>query len=208
MADELTRVALDPGRIHLLAPPVAEAIAAGEVIDRPAAAVKELVENSLDAGAHRVVVEIEGGGVELIRVGDDGQGMAAGELVAAFQRHATSKLASIDGLASLRTFGFRGEALASIAAVARVTAISRAQGAHRAYEVSLAAGETRGPVATAAPDGTVVAARDLFFNMPARRAFLRSVRTEAAACIRVVQEAALGRPDLGFEVRSDGRTVL
>ena len=208
MADELTRVALDPGRIHLLAPQVAEAIAAGEVIDRPAAAVKELVENSLDAGAHRVVVEIESGGIELIRVGDDGHGMAAGELVAAFQRHATSKLASIDGLASLRTFGFRGEALASIAAVARVTAISRAQGAHRAYEVRLAAGEMRGPVATAAPDGTVVAARDLFFNMPARRAFLRSARTEAAACIRVVQEAALGRPDLGFELRSGGRTVL
>jgi len=208
VADEPTRAVLDPGRIHLLAPEVAEAIAAGEVVDRPAAAVKELIENSIDAGARRIVVEIEGGGVELIRVGDDGQGMAAGELAAAFQRHATSKLVSIDGLGSLRTFGFRGEALASIAAVARVTAISRAQGAHRAYEMKLAGGESRGPVATAAPDGTVVAARDLFFNMPARRAFLHSTRTETAACVRVAQEAALARPDIGFEVRSGGRVVL
>ncbi|HUY54200.1 MAG TPA: DNA mismatch repair endonuclease MutL [Candidatus Nanopelagicaceae bacterium] len=208
MAEDLLRPTLDPGRIHLLAPPVAEAIAAGEVIDRPAAAVKELIENSQDAGATRIVVEIEGGGTELIRVGDDGHGMAAGELAAAFQRHATSKLTSIDNLRSLRTFGFRGEALASIAAVSRVTAISRAEGTHRAYEIKLAAGEVRGPVATAAPDGTVVAARDLFFNMPARRAFLRAPRTEAAACVRVAQEAALGRPDIGFEVRSGGRVVL
>lgn len=208
MAEDLSRPRLDPGRIHLLAPQVAEAIAAGEVIDRPAAAVKELIENSQDAGATRIVVEIEGGGTELIRVGDDGQGMAAGELAAAFQRHATSKLTSIDNLRHLHTFGFRGEALASIAAVARVTAISRAEGAHRAYEIKLAAGEVRGPVATAAPDGTVVAARDLFFNMPARRAFLRSPRTEAAACVRVAQEAALGRPDIAFEVRSGGRVVL
>lgn len=197
-----------PGRIRLLDPVVAEAIAAGEVIDRPAAAVKELVENSLDAGATRISVEVLGGGAELIRVVDNGHGMSPGEMSVAFERHATSKLRELDDLLLLTTFGFRGEALASIVAVARVTAISRAAGSDRGFELQRSGSDVRGPVATAAPVGTSVVARDLFFNVPARREFLRSARSEAAACVRVVSEAALGRPDVSFEARTGSKIVV
>jgi DNA mismatch repair protein MutL len=197
-----------PGRIHLLDRSVAEAIAAGEVIDRPAAAVKELVENSLDAGATKIAVEVLGGGAELIRVVDNGHGMSPGEMAVAFERHATSKLREMDDLLQLTTFGFRGEALASIVAVARVTAISRASGSDRGFELQRSGSDVRGPVATAAPVGTSVLARDLFFNVPARREFLRSARSEATACFRVVSEAALGRPDVSFEARTGIRVVV
>jgi DNA mismatch repair protein MutL len=197
-----------PGRIRLLDPAVAETIAAGEVIDRPAAAVKELIENSLDAGATRIAVEVLGGGAELIRVADNGHGMSPGEMSIAFERHATSKLRALDDLLHLSTFGFRGEALASIVAVARVTAISRAAGSDRGFELQRSGSGVRGPVATAAPVGTSVVARDLFFNVPARREFLRSERSEAAACVRVVSEAALGRPDVSFEARTGSRIVV
>ena len=198
----------DGGRIRLLAAEVAEAIAAGEVIDRPASAVKELLENSVDAGATRVVVEIEGGGVDLIRVVDDGSGMTAAELEVAFQRHATSKLSTIEDLSRLRTLGFRGEALASIAAVAQVTVISRTPGSSRAYSLTIDADRRRGPSVTAGPPGTSITCRSLFHTMPARRAFLRSARAEASACARVVTEAALSRPDLHLELRSQGRRVF
>lgn len=195
-------------RIRVLAPEVAEAIAAGEVIDRPAAAVKELVENALDAGASRIEVEIEGGGVDLIRVVDDGSGMTPAELEVAFQRHATSKLSEIDDLSRLRTLGFRGEALASIAAVSRVTVVSRAGPGGRAHSLTIDGGQRRGPSVTAAPVGTSITCRGLFQTMPARRAFLRSTRAEAAACARVVTEAALSRPDVRFELRSQGRRMF
>ncbi len=196
------------GRIRVLERSVAEAIAAGEVIDRPAAAVKELIENSLDAEARRVVVELEAGGLDLIRVVDDGQGMLPEELSAAFLPHATSKLTTLDDLLHLRTFGFRGEALSSIAAIARITVVSRASDAARAHSMTLDGGEIRGPSVTAGAVGTTLTARDLFHSVPARRAFLRSPRTEAAACVRVVAEAALSRPDVGYAVRSQGRRVL
>ncbi|MGC8474027.1 MAG: DNA mismatch repair endonuclease MutL, partial [Candidatus Dormibacteria bacterium] len=200
--------ALDPGRIRRLPPEVAELIAAGEVIERPASVLKELIENSLDAGAHSLTIEIEGGGVELIRVTDDGWGMTQGELAAAFERHATSKLASAEELAAIATLGFRGEALASIAAVAEVVAISRERGATRAHEVKVGPGGMRGPTVTAGPVGTTITVRHLFHTLPARRAFLRSPRSEAAACLRVVADAALGWPRVRCQLRSQGRTVL
>lgn len=208
MSQSVAGDAPGPGRIHLLDRSVAEAIAAGEVIDRPAAAVKELVENSLDAGATKIAVEVLGGGAELIRVVDNGHGMSPGEMAVAFERHATSKLREMDDLLQLTTFGFRGEALASIVAVARVTAISRASGSDRGFELQRSGSDVRGPVATAAPVGTSVLARDLFFNVPARREFLRSARSEATACFRVVSEAALGRPDVSFEARTGIRVVV
>lgn len=199
---------LDPGRIRRLPPEVAELIAAGEVVERPASVLKELIENSLDAGATVLTVDIEGGGIDLIRVSDDGWGMTEGELAAAFERHATSKLASAEDLASIATLGFRGEALASIAAVAEVVAISRERTATRAYEVKVGPWGMRGPTVTAGPVGTTITVRQLFQTLPARRAFLRSPRSEAAACIRVVADAALGRPRVRCQLRSQGRTVL
>ncbi|MHB1638267.1 MAG: DNA mismatch repair endonuclease MutL [Candidatus Dormibacteria bacterium] len=204
----MNRGALPGGRIRVLDPMVAEAIAAGEVIDRPAAAVKELVENALDAGARRVEVEIEGGGADLIRVVDDGSGMAPAELEVAFHRHATSKLIAIEDLERLRTFGFRGEALASVAAVSRVTVVSRAGEGGRAYSLAIEGEQRRGPSVTSAAVGTAITARDLFHSLPARRAFLRSPRAEAAACTRIVADAALSRPDVKFQLRSQGRRVF
>ncbi len=200
--------ALDPGRIHRLPPEVAELIAAGEVVERPASVLKELIENSLDAGARQVVIEIEGGGVDLIRVTDDGGGMTRGELAAAFERHATSKLTTADDLAAIATLGFRGEALASIAAVAEVVAISHERSQDRAHEVKVGPEGLRGPTVTAGAIGTTISVRHLFHSLPARRAFLRSSRAEAAACLRVVADAALGRPAVRFQLRSQGRVVL
>ncbi|MDA8332975.1 MAG: DNA mismatch repair endonuclease MutL, partial [Candidatus Dormibacteraeota bacterium] len=165
---------LDPGRIRRLPPEVAELIAAGEVVERPASVLKELIENSLDAGATILTVDIEGGGIDLIRVSDDGWGMTEGELASAFERHATSKLASVEDLACIATLGFRGEALASIAAVAEVVAISRERTSTRAYEVKVGPWGMRGPTVTAGPVGTTITVRQLFQTLPARRAFLRS----------------------------------
>jgi DNA mismatch repair protein MutL len=187
---------------------VADAIAAGEVIERPASVVKELVENSLDAGARRIIVEIEGGGSELIRVVDDGRGMPSAELAVALQRHATSKLAAIEDLARIATFGFRGEALASISAVANLVAVSRELEALAGARVEVAGHEVGAVTVVAAAPGTSVEVRKLFHNTPARRAFLRSTRAEASACLRVVSEAALGRPDVRFEARMGGRRAM
>lgn len=195
-------------RIRRLAPEVAEAIAAGEVIERPASVVKELVENSLDAGASHVVVEIAGGGAELIRVVDDGVGMSPAELALCFQRHATSKIETIEDLSRISTFGFRGEALASIAAVGRVMVASRRADSEAGMGVEVSGGEQRPPQAVGVAVGTSIEVRDLFHNTPARRAFLRSARAEASACLRVVSEAALGRPDVRFEFRLGGRRAF
>lgn len=195
-------------RIRVLPTAVAEAIAAGEVIERPASAVKELVENALDAGARRVSVEIEGGGIGLIRVVDDGAGMSSEELSLAFRRYATSKLVEIADLARISTFGFRGEALASIAAVAQVTAISRLPATTAASKIEVVDREPGPASPVGAGPGTSIEVRTLFYNTPARRAFLRSPRAEAAACLRVISEAVLGSPEVAFEARVDGRRVL
>jgi DNA mismatch repair protein MutL len=187
---------------------VANAIAAGEVIERPASVVKELIENSLDAQATRITVEVEAGGTKLIRVVDNGQGLPGDDLALAFQRHATSKLREIDDLTRIATFGFRGEALASIAAVARVSVVSRQPASPAGAAIAVTGGETGDVKAAAGAPGTTVEVGDLFHNVPARRAFLRSERTEASACLRVVAEAALGRPDVRFEARLGGRRAL
>ena len=204
----------DPGldgvraSIKRLAPEVANAIAAGEVIERPASVVKELIENSLDAGAARVTVEIEGGGIDLIRVIDDGRGVPSAELGLALERHATSKLSAKNDLTRIATFGFRGEALASIAAVASVTVVSREPAAQAGASVLVANDQMGEVTVVGAAPGTSIEVSDLFHNTPARRAFLRSVRSETSVCLRVVSEAALGRPDVRFEVRLGGRRAL
>jgi len=188
--------------IHLLRPEVADAIAAGEVVERPASVVKELVENGLDAGARRVSIDIRGAGRNLIRVADDGSGVPAGELRLAFTRHATSKVESLTDLEAIASLGFRGEALASVAAVADVLCTS--SGAR----LRVRAGRVLEEGAAASAPGTVVEVRELFANVPARLRFLKSDATETAACLRVASHYAQLYPEVRFEVRIDGRAAL
>ena len=195
-------------RIHVLPPEVAHRIAAGEVIERPASAVKELVENSLDAGASRVEVEIESGGVSLIRVRDDGSGMSAGDAERAVAQHATSKIQTADDLARVISLGFRGEALHAISAVSSLTLTTRERGARTGVSLRVFAGEIIGTTPDGGAPGTTVEARDLFLNLPVRRGFLGTIRAEANAVSSVVQSLALSHPAVGFYLRSDGRKVL
>src|SRR5579859_2263785 len=162
------------GRIHILADQVANQIAAGEVVDRPASVVKELLENSLDAGATRIVITVEGGGRKLIRMADDGCGMVRDDALLAFERHATSKLRSSDDLLSIATLGFRGEALPSIASVSRLTLETRAVEDQAGTLIEIAGGNILRVEDTGLPTGTTIAIRDLFYNTPARRKFLKS----------------------------------
>jgi DNA mismatch repair protein MutL len=191
-------------RIRLLPETTSNRIAAGEVVERPAAAVKELVENALDAGATRIAVTLEDGGIGRILVEDDGSGMSAAELDLAVERHATSKLPDEATLFRIATLGFRGEALPSIGAVARLTLTSRiGDGAAHAITVE---GGRKSPVAPASgPPGTRVELRDLFFATPARRAFLKTPRSEAEAAVDAVRRLALAWPEVGFRVEVDGR---
>jgi DNA mismatch repair protein MutL len=194
--------------IRQLAPEVADAIAAGEVVERPASVVKELVENALDAGAHSVTIEVDGAGQGRVVVVDDGVGIPAPELALALTRHATSKLASITDLGAIATLGFRGEALASIAAVARVELRSTVPGAPEGAVVR-AEHLHSGDVEVAPPlVGTRVEVLGLFENTPARRAFLRKPATEAAAVVRVVAALGLCHPEVAFQLRVDGRRAL
>ncbi len=197
-----------PPRIVVLPPEVAARIAAGAVIERPASVVKELVENALDAGARRVEVELTGGGVERIRVRDDGGGIPPEQLADAFERHATSKLRSERDLFAVRTLGFRGEALAAIVAAADVELTSRPRGQGAAAVARYRDGRPARPGAAAAAEGTTVEVRDLFAALPARRRFLRSARAEARAVAAVVSDAALARPDVAFRLVADGRALL
>jgi DNA mismatch repair protein MutL len=183
-------------------------IAAGEVIERPASIVKELVENSLDAGAQSVEVEIEAGGVRLTRVRDDGCGIPTAELKLALSRHATSKVACADDLAAITTLGFRGEALPSIASVSRFEITSRHVEEDRAASVSVDAGQISDPAPAAHPTGTTIEVRDLFYNLPARRKFLRSEVTEQGHIVRLLERLALSRDDVAFRLRSGSRTLL
>jgi DNA mismatch repair protein MutL len=193
--------------IRVLPEQLIHQIAAGEVVERPASVVKELVENSLDAGASSIEIEIEGGGASLVRVRDDGAGIAADELALALARHATSKIGRIEDLEAVRTLGFRGEALPSIASVSRMRMISRAADAPVATAVSAADGELSGPSPQAHPPGTTVEVRDLFFNVPARRKFLRAERTELGQVERLVERLALSRFDVGFRLTSSRRAL-
>ena len=194
--------------IRVLPGELVDQIAAGEVIERPASVVKELAENALDAGATRVDIDVERGGVALVRVRDDGCGISAAELPLALGRHATSKIASLDDLAAITTLGFRGEALPSIGSVSRLKLASRAAGAAHGAEVSLDGG-TLGAVRPAAqPQGTTVEVRDLFFNVPARRKFVRSDTTELTHIVRLVERLALSRFDVSFRLRHGTRTLV
>ena len=189
--------------IQLLRPEVSSKIAAGEVIERPASAVKELLENSLDAGATRIGIEIRGGGVEYIRITDDGSGIPADQVELAFRRFATSKLALAEDLESVSTLGFRGEALPSIAAVARVNLRTRTTDADRATSIEIEDGEVRSINSAGAPQGTTVSVRHLFRNLPARRKFLRSVAAEQSRIHMVVAHYAMAYPEVGFELTPD-----
>ena len=194
--------------IQVLSPQIASKIAAGEVTERPASVVKELVENSLDAGARRVSVEIRGGGVEYMRVTDDGIGIPPDELAVAFERFATSKLVDPRDLESVDTFGFRGEALPSIAAVSRVAMVSRTQDEDAAAQVEVEAGRVLRRQAVGAARGTSVTVRGLFHNLPARRKFLRSAAAESTRIQSVVGRFALARPDVAVSLTVDGKSTI
>jgi DNA mismatch repair protein MutL len=196
------------GRIHILADQVANQIAAGEVVDRPASVVKELLENSIDAGATRIVIAVEGGGRKLIRIADDGCGMMRDDALLAFERHATSKLRSSDDLLSIATLGFRGEALPSIASIARVELVTRAAEESAGTLMEIAGGKLLLCEDTGAPPGTTLTVRDLFFNTPARRKFLKSETTELAHVTALVTHYALAHPDKHFELHSATHALL
>jgi DNA mismatch repair protein MutL len=183
-------------------------IAAGEVVERPASVVKELVDNALDAGATRISVELEAGGVELVRITDDGCGIPEGELSLALAAHATSKITAAQDLDRIGTMGFRGEALASIASVARVSIRSRTREQAGACEIRAEGDVVSEPAPVAGPVGTCVSVRNLFFNTPARRKFLRTPATEQGHCTDIVEQLAVAHPAVGFELLLDGRKVL
>ena len=194
--------------IRVLPGELVDQIAAGEVIERPASLVKELVENSLDAGATRIEIDVEHGGLGLVRVRDDGRGMAAEELPLALARHATSKIASLEDLEAVTTLGFRGEALPSIGSVSRLRLISRTAQAQHGAELSVDGGLLSAVRPAAHPRGTTVEARELFFNVPARRKFVKSDATELGHIARLVERLVLSRFDVSFRLRHGTRVLL
>lgn len=196
------------GRIHVLSDQVANKIAAGEVVERPASVVKELLENSLDAGAGSIRVETEGGGRRLIRVADDGCGMLRDDAMLALERHATSKISRVEELESIATLGFRGEALPSIASVCRMVIETRAAEEPCGARVEVAGGRILSVTDCARPPGTAITVRDLFFNIPARRKFLRSEQTELAHIASLVTHYSLAHPSRSFELTHEGRKLL
>jgi DNA mismatch repair protein MutL len=197
----------DMSRIRSLPPELVNQIAAGEVIERPASVVKELVENSLDAGATRIEIDIEQGGARLIRVRDDGSGIVAADLALAVSAHATSKIATFDDLERVGTLGFRGEALPSIASVSRFALTSRARDADAAWRIEVDGGKPRAPVPAQHPHGTQIDVRDLFYNLPARRKFLRVERTEFGHIDELVKSIALARTGAEFRLSHNGKPV-
>lgn len=194
--------------IQILSPHLADLIAAGEVVERPASVVKELVENAFDAGARTVTVELRGGGATYLRVTDDGCGMTPEDAGIAFLRHATSKLHDAQGLEAIGTMGFRGEALAAISAVSHITLTTRRQGAPNGTHMTLDAGEIQDMYETGCPEGTTMIVRDLFYNTPARRKFLKTDRAEGAACAAAALRCALGRPDVSVRCIRDGEELF
>ncbi|MHB1530571.1 DNA mismatch repair endonuclease MutL [Acidithiobacillus sp.] len=197
-----------PPRIHRLTTTLANQIAAGEVVERPASILKELLENSLDAGARRITVRLEGGGLDLLQVEDDGVGILPDDLSLALERHATSKLHSVQDLHAIATLGFRGEALPAIASVARLDILSRAIGRNQAARLQVAGGTLIVNEAAARAPGTTVRITDLFFNVPARRKFLRAAPAELARNQKVLRQAALAHFSVAFQLYQGPRTLL
>src|SRR5918992_4205529 len=195
-------------RIHRLPLHLANQIAAGEVVERPASVVKELVENALDASASRIAVTIELGGKKLIRVEDDGEGMDAEDAELAVERHATSKITTPEDLGAIRTLGFRGEALPSIASVSHFVLRTRARGTDSGTEIRVNGGAVASVREVGAPEGTCIDVADLFYNLPARRKFLKSDTAEATQISRVMTQMALGYPTVGFSLSSGSRKLL
>jgi DNA mismatch repair protein MutL len=193
--------------IHVLPELLIDQIAAGEVVDRPAAALKELLENSLDAGARSVQVELASGGIKQIRITDDGQGMTRDDLPLALARHATSKIATLEDLERVVSLGFRGEALASIAAISHLTLTSRTAGDPHAWRIEADAGQFSAPEPAAAAHGTTMEVRELYYNTPARRKFLRTENTELAHCEETFTRIALSRPDVALTLQHNGRAL-
>ena len=196
------------GKISRLPSDLANQIAAGEVVERPASVVKELVENAIDAGAHRLSIQVELGGKRQVRVEDDGEGMDPDDARLAIERHATSKIKRADDLAAIRTLGFRGEALPSIASVSHFVLRTRARGQQSGTEIRVNGGAVASVAEIGAAEGTTIEVNDLFYNLPARRKFLKSDGAESAQVSRVVTQLALANPDVGFTLKSAGRTVL
>src|SRR5205807_10368315 len=200
--------------IHVLSQDIAERIAAGEVIERPVSVVKELVENALDAGSHEIRVEVRGGGLRLIRITDDGYGIPEDELERACARHTTSKISTLEDLNRLHTLGFRGEALASIAAVSELTLVSRPIESENLTEESAAAtlsvrgGEVTQRGRRARLHGTTVTVRDLFYNVPARLKFMRGARTETGHILQLLRRYVLGYPAVRFNLTVEEEAVL
>ena len=195
-------------QIQQLPAHIADLIAAGEVVERPASVIKELLENAIDAGASAIVAEIEHGGLTYIRITDNGCGIPAEQLPTAFLRHATSKLRAAADLAAIGTLGFRGEALAAIAAVSRVDIFSRAAGTEMGAALHLEGGKPGQTEPTGCPEGTTICVRDLFYNTPARMKFMKKDSAEGAAVSGVVQHLALSHPDVSFKLLRDGQEVL
>ncbi len=196
------------GKIHRLPADLANQIAAGEVVERPASVIKELVENSIDAGARRIAITIELGGKKLLRVEDDGEGMGPEDARLAIERHATSKITSADDLERIMTLGFRGEALPSIASVSHFTLRTRARGAMSGTEITVNGGTVAGVTEKGMPEGTSIDVADVFYNLPARRKFLKSDGAESAQVTKIVTQLALCYPEIGFTLTSAGRTVV
>lgn len=194
--------------IRILSDQLASQIAAGEVVERPASVVKELVENAIDAGAKTINIEIRGGGRQLIQIADDGTGISSDEIETAFKRHATSKLAASEDLTAIETLGFRGEALAAIAAVSQVTAVSRANGEIAGTRLMLEGGDLTSRESVGAPNGTVIAVANLFFNVPARLKFLKSVTTEKKHIDEIITRYALAYPEIRFRLTHDNRITF
>ncbi len=195
-------------RIKVLPDNLANQIAAGEVVERPASVIKELVENSIDAGARRIQIDVELGGRRLMRIADDGMGMTRDDAILSFERHATSKISSIDDLAAIGTLGFRGEALASIASVAKVELITKIENSIEATRVIIEGGKFIDVKDAARDTGTTISVRDLFFNTPARRKFMRSEATENYHLTSIVTHYALAQPEIAFTLTNNGREVL
>src|SRR5882757_11029525 len=196
------------GRIRILSDTVANKIAAGEVVERPASVVKELLENSLDAGSREFRIDIEAGGRRLIRLADDGSGMLRDDALLAFERHATSKLSDVKDLLSIATLGFRGEALPSIASVSRLLLETRSPDETTGTRIEIAGGKMLRCDEAALGGGTVITVRDLFYNVPARRKFLRTEPTELAHIASLVTHYSLAHPDKSFRLTSGQAELL